>query len=58
MSDAALWTAQRALQEKEAVLRRLAPAQETVISAVARDALREANAIAHFVAVKLFRTHQ
>ena len=46
MSDAALWTTLRVLQEKEAVLRRLAKAQETVMPEVARDALSEANAIA------------
>ena len=46
MSDAALRTAQRALHEKEAVRRRLAPAQETVMPEVARDALRKANAMA------------
>jgi two-component system chemotaxis response regulator CheB len=46
VSDAALWTTLRVLQEKEAVLRRLAQAQETVMPDIAHDALREADEIA------------
>ena len=46
MSDAALGTTLRVLQEKEAVRRLLAPAHETVMPEVARDALREADAMA------------
>ena len=45
-SDAALWTTLRVLQEKKVVLRRLAHAQETATPDAARDALREAGAIA------------
>lgn len=45
-SDAALWTSLRVLQEKETVLRRLAQAQEAAMPDIARDALREADAIA------------
>ena len=47
MSDEALWTSLRVLQEKEAVLRRLAQAQEATMPDVARDALREADTIAN-----------
>lgn len=46
VSDAALWTSLRVLQEKEAVLRRLAQAQHAVRPQSAQDALREADAIA------------
>lgn len=46
VSDAALWTSLRVLQEKEAVLRRLAQIQHTVSPKSAQDALREADAIA------------
>ena len=46
MSDAALGTTLWVQQEKEAVLRRLAPAHETVMPDIARDALREADAMA------------
>ena len=46
MSDAPLWTSLRMLQEKQAVLRRLAPAQEATMPDVARDSLREADTIA------------
>jgi two-component system chemotaxis response regulator CheB len=48
VSDAALWTTLRVLQEKQAVLRRLAQAQaqEGAMPEVAHDALREANEIA------------
>ena len=46
VSDAALWTTLRVLQEKEAVLRRLAQAQEMVTPNVAWDTLREADTIA------------
>lgn len=45
-SDAALWTSLRVLQEKEAVLRRLAQAQDALMPGMAQDALREADAIA------------
>ena len=46
VSDAALWASLRMLQEKEAVLRRLAQAQHAVSPTSAQDALREADAIA------------
>ncbi len=46
VSDAAVWTTLRVLQEKEAVLRRLAQTQEASMPEVARDALREADTIA------------
>ena len=46
VSDAALWTSLRVLQEKEAVLRRLAQARQAVNPQKAQDALREADAIA------------
>ncbi|NDP63131.1 chemotaxis protein CheB [Polaromonas sp.] len=45
-SDAALCTSLRVLQEKQAVLRRLAQAQHAVSPKNAQDALREADAIA------------
>lgn len=44
-SDAALWTSLRVLQEKEAVLRRLAQAQQTA-TPQNKEALHEADAIA------------
>ena len=48
VSDATLWASLRVPQEKEAVLRRLAQAhaQEATLPDAARDALREAGAIA------------
>ena len=45
LSSAALWTSLRLLQEKEAILRRLAQEQQAVRPQSAQDALREANAI-------------
>nr|WP_181374835.1 hypothetical protein [Polaromonas sp. H6N] len=46
MSDTALWTTLRVLQEREAVLRRLSQAQKMVTPNVVRDALRGADTIA------------
>ena len=46
VSDAALWTSLRVLQEKEAILRRLAQAQQATTPQSALDALREASGIA------------
>ena len=46
LTDAALWTSLRTLQEKEAILRRLAQSQETVASGAGREALHEADELA------------
>lgn len=51
VSDAALWSSLRALQEKEAILRRLAQTLEPGTSASSQEALREANELAQVCAV-------
>lgn len=46
VTDQALWTGLRALQEKESILRRLAEAEDVPESKTAQDALREADELA------------
>jgi two-component system chemotaxis response regulator CheB len=50
VADAALWTGLRALQEKEAILRRLARLQEGAAPGPAADCLREADELAQVAA--------
>ena len=46
VTDQALWTSLRSLQEKESILRRLAEADDGTSSTLAHDALREADELA------------
>jgi two-component system chemotaxis response regulator CheB len=50
-TDSALWTSLRALQEKEAILRRLAEVQEARMPTSGQAALREAQELAHAIQV-------